>query len=160
MKKGSTWFLRGVIALMALAALAIAIFALPSMIKGAGLEFPGADGLLYLFAGGLYVSVIPFLFALYQGLRLLTFIDKNQAFTQTAVSALKKIKYCGIIISICYAAGIPYLFYVAEIDDAPGMGIVALVFVCIPLAFSTFATVLQKLFENALNIKSENDLTV
>lgn len=160
MKRGSTWFLRGVIVLMGLVALAVCIFALPSITSGAAIEYPGADTLLYILIGGLYLSVIPFFLALYQGLKLLNYIDKNQAFAETSVSALKIIKYCGIAISLCYAVGIPYLFHAAELDDAPGLGLIALAFTCIPLVFSTFAAVLEKLFQNAINIKSENDLTV
>ena len=36
----------------------------------------------------------------------------------------------------------------------------ALAFACIPLVIATFAAVLEKLLKNAINIKSENDLTV
>ncbi len=160
MKKGSTWFLRGVIAFMAIVVLALCVFALPSIKTGAALEFPGAIGLLNIFITALYLSVIPFFIALYQGLKLLNLIDKNQAFSQLSVGAFKTIKYCGIAISICYVACVPYFFHVAEVDDAPGVGALALVLTCIPLAVSTFAAVLQKVFENALNMKSENDLTV
>ncbi len=160
MKQGSTWFLRGVIVLMGVVALAVCIFALPSMRAGSAVEFPGAYMLLDIFIGGLYLSVIPFFIALYQGLKLLNYIDKNTAFSQASVDALKLIKYCGVAISLCYASGIPYLFHVAELDDAPGLGLMALAFACVPLVVTTFAGVLQKLFQNVINIKSENDLTV
>jgi hypothetical protein len=161
MKATSTWFLRAVLALMALIALAICIFALPSIPKDAILEFPTLHtGLLYIFVGGLYLAVIPFLIALYQSWKLLNHIDKDTAFSQTSVNALKTIKYCGIGVSLCFAATIPLLFQIAELDDAPGLGGVALAFACAPLVISTFAAVLQKLLQNAINIKSENDLTV
>ena len=48
----------------------------------------------------------------------------------------------------------------AELDDAPGLGVIALAFVCMPLVIATFAAVLEKLLQNAIDIKSENDLTV
>jgi hypothetical protein len=160
MKRGSTWFLRAVLGLMGLIALAICIFALPSIKEGATQEYPGAENLLYVLIGGLYLSAIPFFISLYQSIKLLNYIDKNQAFSQLSVNALKTIKYCGIAISICYVAAIPYLFHVAELDDAPGLGLIALVFACGPLVISTFAAVLQKLMQNAIDIKSENDLTV
>ncbi len=160
MKWGSIWFLKAVIALMALVALAVCIFALPSIKAGIAVEFPGADSLLNIFIGGLYLSVIPFLVALYEGLKILNHIEKNRAFSQGSVDALKFIKYSGTAISICYAVGIPYLFHVAQVDDAPGLGLIALAFTCVPLVVATFAAVLQKLFQNAIDIKSENDLTV
>jgi hypothetical protein len=161
MKASSTWFLRAVLALMALIALAICIFALPSIPKGAVEEFPRLHtGLLYIFVGGLYLAAIPFLMALYQSWKLLNYIDKDTAFSQASVNALKAIKYCGIGVSIGFAAAIPCLFQIAEIDDAPGLGGMALAFACAPLVVSAFAAILQKLLQNAINIKSENDLTV
>lgn len=160
MKRGSTWFLRGVILFMGLVALVVCVFGLPSMLEDASQEFPGADTLLYIFIGGLYLSAVPFFIALYQSIKLLNFIDKNTAFSQASVKALNVIKYCGIGVSVSYAATIPYLFYVAQIDDAPGVGALALAFVCVPLAVTTFAAVLEMLLQNAIDIKSENDLTV
>jgi hypothetical protein len=160
MKRGSTWFLRGTIVFMGLVALAVCVFALPSIDKGAALKYPGANSLLRIFIGGLYLSVIPFFTALYQGWRLLRLIDKNQAFSPSAVKALTIIKYCGVAVSVCYAVGVPYLYHVADLDDAPGLILISIAFVCVPLAVTTFAVVLQKLFQNALEIKSENDLTV
>jgi len=59
-----------------------------------------------------------------------------------------------------YATGIPFLFQLAELDDAPGAGVIALAFACAPLVIATFAAVLQKVLQSAINIKSENDLTV
>ena len=38
----------------------------------------------------MYVSAIPFYFALYQAFKLLSYIDKNQAFSQMSVKALKE----------------------------------------------------------------------
>ena len=161
MKRGSTWFLRGVIVLMGLVALAVCIFALPPIARGAAIEYPIiAPVWLYLFIGGLYLSVIPFFVALLQGMKLLHYIDTNTSFSPVSLKALRIIKFSGIAISICYAAGIPYLFYVADFDDAPGLILLSVAFACVPLVVATFATVLQKLFQSALEIKSENDLTV
>jgi hypothetical protein len=159
MKPGSM-FLRAVIILMGVIALAVCIFALPSISSGAAIEYPGADNLRVIFIGGLYLSVLPFFIALYQGLKLLNYIDKNTAFSQVSVKALKIIKYTGIVMSICYMVGVPYLFHIAELDDAPGLGLIALVFAGAPLVIATFSAVLQKVLQSAIAIKSENDLTV
>jgi hypothetical protein len=146
---------------MALIALAVAIFALPSIYNGVNKEFPVINvTLLQLFIGGLYVSSIPFFISLYQGLVLLSNIDNNIAFSEKSVRALKHIKYCASFIILCYALGIPFLFQVAELDDAPGLGVIALAFTCIPLVIATFAAVLEKLIQSGLDLKQENDLTV
>ena len=160
MKKGSTLFLKGVLLLMALIALAVAIFALPSIARGVPKEYPITANFLYLFIAGLYLSVVPFFVALHQAFKLLNYIDKDTAFSGSSVKALKYIKYSAIANSVFYTTGIPLLFQVAELDDAPGLGIIALAFACTPLVIATFAAVLQRLLQNALDIKSENDLTV
>jgi len=152
--------LRAVLVLMGIIALAVGIFALPSIYSGGSEEFPSTITFLRLFMAGLYLSIIPFFNALYQAFKLLNYIDKDTAFSQASVSALKSIKYSAIAISILYATGIPFLFQLAELDDAPGAGVIALAFACAPLVIATFAAVLQKVLQSAINIKSENDLTV
>lgn len=109
---------------------------------------------------GLYVTAIPFFVALYQALRFLSYIDKNKAFSELSVRALKNIKYCAITISILYVVGMPLLFILAQEDDAPGLAALGLVITFASIVIAIFAAVLQKLLTNAIDIKSENDLTV
>lgn len=156
MKKRLTLFLKGVIVLLGMAVLAICIFALPQLIK---LEMAGDFDYGYIFLG-LYVTSIPFFFALHQAWKLLSYIDKNEAFSKLSVKALGNIQYCAIIISALFTMGIPYIFYVADRDDAPGL--VALTFVIIfsSVVIASFAVLLKKLLQSAVEMKSENDLTV
>lgn len=156
MKQGSTIFLRGVVLIIGLAALAVCIFALPYLI---GQELKGDFDYGFIFVG-MYVSAVPFFFALYQALRLLDYIDRNQAFSQRAVDALKRIKHGAFTISALYALGMPYIFYLADKDDAPGVAAVGFVIVGASFVIATAAAVFQRLFQNAVHIKSENDLTV
>lgn len=154
MKKGSTIFLRLAVFVLGLGILAICIFALPAGIMN---DNTGMYGPILL---GLYIPAIPFFMALYQALKLLGYIDKNNAFSDLSVQALKQIKYCGISISILFTLGMPYIFTVADKDDAPGVVAIALVIVGASAVIATFAGLLQKLLKNAIDIKSENDLTV
>jgi hypothetical protein len=154
MKRGSTLFLRGVLILMALGVLAICIFALPRIIGD--IDLGGYDPILF----GLYITAIPFFIALYQAFLLLNYIDKNNPFSTLAVNALKKIKYCAITISGLFVVGMPYIFKVADKDDAPGVVAIALVIIFSSIVIAVFAAVLQKLLQNVLDIKAENELTV
>lgn len=149
-------FLRGVVFLLGTGVLALCIFLLPPAIRSelAG-DFDYGPILL-----GMYVSAVPFLGALYQTLKLLKYIDKNKAFSPLSVAALKNIKYCAITISALYTAGMPYIFYVAERDDAPGVAALGFVIIFASFVIAVFAAVLQRLLQNAIDIKSENDLTV
>jgi ABC-type sulfate transport system permease component len=109
---------------------------------------------------GMLATAVPFSYALYQGLLLLSYIDKNSAFSELSVKAIKKIKYSAGVISVLYALMMPYIIYVADKDDAPGAVIIGLVFIFAPFVIAVFAAVLERLLQNAIDIKSENDLTV
>jgi hypothetical protein len=153
MKKGSTLFLRSVIYLFALAVLGICVIIVGVSVSGnAGMNLP-----ILLIAG---VAAIPFFYGLYEGHLLLRYIDKNTAFSDLSVKAIKNIKYCAFTVSVLYAAGMPYIIYIADKDDAPGAVVIGLVFIFAPLVTTVFAAVLEKLLRNAIDIKSENDLTV
>lgn len=154
MKRGSTIFLRGAVILIGLFVLGLCFFALPAGITS---DDTGNYRPILL---GLYVPAIPFFVALYQTLRLLDYIDLGNAFSGVSVSALKHIKYCAVIIGGLFAAGMPYIYYAADVDDAPGLIVLGLVIIFASIVISVFAAVLQKLLKNAINIKSENDLTV
>ena len=154
MKKGSTLFLKGVIVLMGLAVLGICTFALPRIIGP--IDMDGYDPILL----GMYITAVPFFIALYQAFLLLSYIDKNNAFSEGSVKVLKYIKYCAIAISGFYLLGMPYIFNVADKDDAPGVVAIGLVIIFASFVIAVFAAVLQKILKNAIDIKSENDLTV
>lgn len=160
MKQGSTLFLRFVIFLLATGALALCAFALPAIWKGGSEEFPMASRAIFLILLGLGASVIPFLVALWQAIKLLGYIDRNTAFSDASVKALKSIKYCAIAIAVLYAGGVPLLFPIADADDAPGLVLFGMVFACAPIVVAVFAAVLQRLLQDAIRMKSENDLTV
>jgi hypothetical protein len=156
MKQGSTLFLKGVIVLIGAVVLAICLFALPPAIAS---EVSGDFDYGFIFLG-LYVSAIPFFYALYQALRLLGLIDRNEVFSKLSVTILKKIKYCAVAISAWFTAEVPYVFYLADKDDAPGVVAIGLVIIFASIVIATFAAVLQKLLQNAAEIKSENDLMI
>lgn len=155
-KRTSTYFLRSVIFLIGIAVLAICIFGLPVLIRS---EMQGDFDYGYIFLG-LYITAIPFFIALYQALRLLRYIDQNKAFSGLSVRALKNIKYCAITISAMFIIGQPYVFYVADRDDAPGLAMLGFVIIGASFVIAAFSGVLEKLLQNAIDIKSENDLTV
>lgn len=156
--KRETLFLKLTVILMGIPILAVCFFALPRIANEAADFFP--DYWVYPVVTIMYVSVIPFFAALYQAFKLLTFIDKNNAFSELSVKALKNIKYCAFAISVLYVGSEPFLFLMAEKDDAPGLIVIGMVIVFASMVIGVFAAVLQKLLKNAIDIKSENDLTI
>lgn len=154
MNRGSTILLRTAVLFIGLVVLALCIFALP-----AGIRTDNVGGYRNILLG-LYVPAVPFFYALYQAMKLLGYIDKNKAFSDLSVKALGIIKYCALIITGLFAAGMPYIFQVADMDDAPGVVAIGLIIIGASFVIATFAGVLQKLLRQAIEIKSENDLTV
>ena len=154
MRQGSTLFLKLVVVLLGIAVLALCVLLLPATLSSGE-----ADGFLPLLVV-MYVTAIPFSYALYQTLKLLFYIDMSRAFSDLSVTALRNIKYCAIVIGALYAAVMPYIVHIADIDDAPGLTVLGLVVTLASIVIATFAAVLQKLLQEAVDIKSEHELTV
>lgn len=150
MKKGSTFVLKIAVIIMGAVVLALVIFALPNIWRGGSAQFPEASQVLLLIVVGLYATTVPFFVALWQALKLLSYIDKNKAFSYLSVQALKNIKYCAIAIGILYLAGVPLLLPIADADDAPGLMVFGLAFACVPVVIAVFAAVLERLLKSAI----------
>jgi hypothetical protein len=149
----STIFLKAVIYLIGLAILGLCIII-------AGVTLSGNAGMYWPVLTGVFLTAFPFFYALYQGIVLLRAIETNTAFTEKSVKAIRTIEYCAFTISAMYAALMPFVVYAAQLDDAPGVVLVALICIFAPLVTGVFAAVLQRLLQNAIDLKSENDLTV
>jgi hypothetical protein len=158
MKHGSTLFLKIAVFLIGTPVLALGIFGFTWLANNPA--NPDYAYILYPILIGMYVSAIPFYIALYQAFKLLGYIDKNQAFSELSVKSLKKIKFCAMTISGLYVVIIPFVYLVAELDDAPGLIIIGMVPIFASMVIAVFAAVLQRLLQEAIDIKSENDLIV
>ncbi|MGO4537873.1 DUF2975 domain-containing protein [Paenibacillus sp. 2TAB19] len=160
MERGTTLFLKAAVIVIGLPILALCIFVVPEIANYLVEMYPDHSYLQYLVYIVFYGAAIPFYVALYQAFKLLNYIDKNNAFSELSVRVLKNIKYCAIIISCIFVLGLPLFYLFAEKDDAPGVILVGMVLIFASLVIAVFAAVLQKLLKEAIDIKSENDLTV
>lgn len=158
MNRGSTLFLKIAVILIGVPVLAVCIFGL-SWLTNHPVN-PDYDHILYPIITGIYASVIPFFIALYQAFKLLGYIDRNQAFSELSVRSLKNIKFCAMTISGLYMVVLPFVYLIAEIDDAPGLILIDMVIIFAAMVIMVFAAVLQRLLKEAIDIKTENDLTV
>ncbi|MCB9430769.1 MAG: DUF2975 domain-containing protein [Ardenticatenaceae bacterium] len=158
MKKGSTLFLKFVICLIAIVALAWLIWFPQLEGRAANLDLISIykDPLIiYTFIGS-----IPFFVGLYQGFKLLGYIDSDKVFSQPSVNAVGKIKYCAIAFSGFIMLGILYVRLFVQGDDPAGVTGLSIVTIFASIVIATAAAVFQSLLQNAIDIKSENDLTV
>jgi len=157
MKRGPTIFLRIVIALIAIAALAVSIFGLPKAVAREAAKTPDTAWLIYLFLIGAYIMALAFLFALYQALKLLSYIDGDKAFSELSVRALGRIKYSAIAISSMMVAGIAGVMALTfgTGEDIAGPVMMGLIVTLASSVVATFTAVLQKQVQKAIDMKKE-----
>ena len=160
MKKSSTIFLQVVIVLIGIGALAL-------MLWEPRIEGRNAHATLFEiyfkdpFLAYAYIASIPFFVALYQAFTLLRYIGQNKVFSQAAVDALRTIKYCALAVAGFVVGAEAYLFVARRgSDDIAGGVAVGLIIIFISIVTATAAAVFARLLQNAVDMKSENDLTV
>ena len=109
-----------------------------------------------------YAGSIPFFVALYQAIRALGHVGRDLAFSQEVVKALRIIRYCAL--AIIGFVGLAELFIVlsGNLDDEnPGVPLFMGLLVSIPsIVVATVAAMFERILQNAMELKSENDLTV
>lgn len=136
-------------------------FILSDVYRNWSTQSPELSGWKYpiiLVIGG---AVLTFFVALGQIWRLLGLVEKNKAFSVSSVKAMRNVKYCGLVMSGLFVILLPLVFHAAQNDDAPGLILLyGSIFICVPFVVAILAGVAQKLFQNAIDIKNENDLTV
>ncbi|TVY11349.1 DUF2975 domain-containing protein [Paenibacillus cremeus] len=159
MREVTTLFLKIAVFVIGLAVLALCIFLVPHIANFAAELYPNMASMKYLVFILMYGAAVPFYFALYQAFNLLRYIDGNAAFSELSVKALKNIKRCAFIISGLYVVGLPLFHLIAKKVDPP-IGLIGLIIIFASSVIAIFAAILQRLLQEAINIKSENDLTV
>jgi hypothetical protein len=159
MKKIPIVFLQAVIVLIGIVALVIIIRLPLTEGRAVNLDLLSIYSDPFILYG--YAASIAFFIALYKSFKLLGYIGQNKVFSSSSVKALKSIKYCAIVLSILIVlAGLYIKLFHNKEDDPAGFLTICIVttFVCIVLA--TAAAIFEKLLQNAVDMKSENDLTI
>lgn len=159
MKKSSIIFLQTVVVLIGIVALAILIRFPLTEGRAANLDLVSIYADPFILYG--YLASIAFFVALYQAFKLLGYIGQNKVFSLDSVRALRTIKYCAITLgSSIVMAGLYIRLFHAKDDDPAGFLAMCIVATFIAIVIATAAAVFEKLLQNAIDIKSENDLTV
>lgn len=158
MKRSSTIFLQTVIVLLGIGALAL-------LLREPHIEGRNAHATLFEiyfkdpFLAYAYLASIPFFIALYQAFKVLGYAGQNKMFSRAAVKALRTIKYCAIAIIVFVAVSVIFLTH-GDPDDRPA-GVFMRILIAFPsVVVATAAAVFERITQNAVDIKSENDLMV
>ena len=158
MKRSSTIFLQIVIVLIGVGALALLLW--EPQIEGRNahatqFEIYFKDPFLAL----VYAGSIPFFIALYQAFQVLGYVGRNKVFSPEVVKALRTIKYCAIAIIGFVAVGEIFIM-LSTSDDRAGGVFMGILITFGSVVIATAAAVFERILQNAVDIKSENDLTV
>lgn len=160
MKRGSTIFLQIIILLFGAGVFAFLLW--EPQVEGRNVNATQFE--IYFkdpFLAYLYLAFVPFFVGLYQGFKILGYVGRNEIFSERSVRALWTIKYCALITAIFILGAEAYIFiFIRGTDDTAG-GVMMGVFVILMCAIiGTAAAVFERILQNAVDIKSENDLTV
>jgi len=159
MKRVSIIFLQAVIVLIGIVALAILIRFPLTEGRAANLDLFSIYFDPFILYG--YATSIAFFVALYKAFKLLGYIGQNKVFSSNSVKTLKNIKYCAIVLSILIvAAGLYIKIAHSKEDDPAGFLAICILTTFVSIVVATTAAIFEKLLQNAIDMKSENDLTI
>ena len=159
MKRISIIFLQAVIVLSGTVALAILIRFPLTEGRAVNLDLFSIYSDPFIVYG--YAASTVFFVALYKAFKLLGYIGHNELFSLNSVRTLRSIKYCAIILSILIAmAGLYIRIFHNKEDDPAGFLAMCIVLIFISIAVATAVAVLEKNLQNAVDMKTENDLTI
>lgn len=158
MKRGSTFFLKFVLLAIGTAVLAGLLYFPQTEGRAKNLDLVSIYSdpfILYIFLGS-----TPFFVGLYQAFKLLNLIEANRAFSQAAVNTLRNMKYASLALIGFIALALFYIRFFANGDDPAGPTALGFLVSFAIAVVATACAVFQKLLQNAVDLKSENDLTV
>jgi len=158
MKRSSTIFLQVVIVLIGMGALALLLW--EPHIEGRNAHATLSQ--IYFhdpFLAYAYTASIAFFAALYQAFKVLGYVRQNKVFSPEAVRALRTIKLCALAI-IGFVVGAEIFIRLQPSDDRAGGTFIGVVFIFGSVVIATAAAMFERILQNAVDIKSENDLTV
>ena len=159
MKRSSTIFLQVVI-------VAVGIGALALMLWEPHLEGRNAHATLFEiyfkdpFLAYVYVGSTPFFFLLYRAFGLFGHVRQNGAFSQVTLDALRAIKRCAFVLMGFIAGGVVVIIMFGDKEDRPAGVFMSILATFASIVIATVAAVFERILQNAVDIKSENDLTV
>lgn len=158
MKRGSILFLKIVLFLIGIGILAGLIWFPQTEGRAKNLDLVSIykdPFIIYI-----YIGSIPFFVGLYQAFKLLNFIHANKTFSQGAVNTLKNMKFASLCLIGFIALALFYIRFAAHGDDPASPTALGIFAAFTVVVIATAAALFQKLLQNAVDIKSENDLTV
>ena len=106
MKKFHVYALTSILVVIASIILLLCIFALPQVAQETARLNPEVAYLQYPILLGMYATAVPCLYAIYETIKIIHMMERQEIFTNRIAQALNRIKYCAFTIITLYVAGI------------------------------------------------------
>ena len=157
MKHGAILFLRAVLVLVGIGALAF-------MLWEPHIEGRNANATLFEiyfkdpFLAYAYAGSTPFFVGLYQAFKLLGYAERNLTFSPMAIRSVQTIKYCAFALIGFVAIGEIFIM-LGDSDDRAGGVFIGLLITFASIVVAATMVVLQPALQHAADVTSENVLT-
>ncbi|MDT2674814.1 DUF2975 domain-containing protein [Enterococcus dongliensis] len=92
--------------------------------------------------------------------KILRYIKKSEAFSMKTLKVVSAIKKTILLISIAFLGILPFFYTVADRQDAPGILVIGFALVLLPFTAFIFSQIVEELFKNAAELKTDNELTI
>src|SRR6185503_1701580 len=159
MKRGSTIFLQVVIVLIGIGVLAALLW--EPQVEGRNVHATQFE--IYFkdpFLAYIYLAFVPFFVGLYQAFKIVGYARRNELSSHPSVRAVRTIKYCALTTATFILGAEVYLFiFIRGKDDIAGGVAMGAFIILVSAIIATAAAVFERILQNAVDIKSENDLT-
>jgi energy-converting hydrogenase Eha subunit A len=157
MKRSATVFLQVVIVLIGIGALAFMLW--EPHVEGANAHATLSQMYFNSFVVYAFIGSTPFFAALYHAFRVLGYVRQNKTFSQATVNSLRIIKYCAlaligfVVVSVVFMIG-------GDREDRPAGFFMRILVIFPSIIVAIAAAISERVFQNAVDKKPENDLIV
>ena len=153
MNRGASLFLRAVLVLIGIGALALLLWE-------PHLEGRNAHATLFQiyfkdpFLAFVYFASIPFFVGLYQAFKVLGYAGRNKEFSPSAVRSVRTIKYCAVML-VGFAAIGEAIIMCGNSDDRAGGVFMGILITFGSVVIAAAAAMFERILQNAVDIKSK-----
>jgi hypothetical protein len=158
MRRGSIVFLRAVLVLIAVAALVLLLWEPTTE----GRNAHATTFAIYFkdpFLAYVYIASIALFVGVYHAFKVLGYAGRDEMLSSAGVRHLRTIKHCAIVI-IAFVVGAELIIAVQNSDDPQGGFFIGVLIAFASTVVATAMSVLERTLQDAVDIKSEHDLTV
>lgn len=156
MKSVATVFMRAVLVLVGIGALAVLLW--EPHIEGRNAH--ATQFAIYFndpFLAYAYIASIPFFAGLYQAFKVLRHAGRYMEFSVSVLRSLRTIKCCALAI-IGFVVGGEVFIMFSDSDDRPGGVFIGILIIFAAIVVATAMSILERALQNAVDMKSEHDL--